>query len=193
MHHQEFRMSETNWIKKNHLVVYFVLAYAITWAVEIPLAASSRGWIAWRPPFAIHYLAAYGPMLAAIVVTALTTGADGLKELLGRVLKWRVGLLWWSVALSPLLAYGAIAFVLRLVQGIWTDFRLLGEVNFLPRLSIGAAILLWVFTYGLGEEVGWRGFALPRLQRNHIALVASLICGCCGRCGTGPCSSTCTT
>ena len=50
----------------------------------------------------------------------------------------------------------------------------LGEVNFLPPLGIGA-LFLWIFTFGIGEEVGWRGFALPRLQRNHNALAATAI------------------
>jgi membrane protease YdiL (CAAX protease family) len=49
-------------------------------------------------------------------------------------------------------------------------------VNFLGNIGLWA-ILLWVVTYGFGEEIGWRGFALPRLQKDHSALVATLILG----------------
>ena len=54
------------------------------------------------------------------------------------------------------------------------DFSLLGQVNFLPNLGVGA-LLLWIFTFGFGEEIGWRGYALPRLQKDRSALSATLI------------------
>ena len=54
------------------------------------------------------------------------------------------------------------------------DFSLLGQVNFLPNLGFGA-LPLWIFTFGFGEEIGWRGYALPRLQKNRSALSATLI------------------
>jgi membrane protease YdiL (CAAX protease family) len=78
------------------------------------------------------------------------------------------------VALFPLIAYGILAVILRLSQGNWPGFDLLGQVQFLPNLG-GGAFLFWVFTYGLGEEIGWRGFALPRLQTKWNALSANLV------------------
>jgi len=64
----------------------------------------------------------------------------------------------------------------RLIHGRWPDIRRLGRVNYLPDLGIGA-LPLWVLTFGFDEEIGWRGFALPRLQRRHSALSATLILG----------------
>lgn len=84
--------------------------------------------------------------------------------------------MWWLAALSPLPAYFLIVIVLRVIQGAWTDLSLLGQVNFLPNLGVGA-LFLWIFTYGIGEEVGWRGFALPRLQEKMSALNATLVLG----------------
>jgi membrane protease YdiL (CAAX protease family) len=159
---------------RRDLVAYFLLAYAISWAIAIPLAAAKQGWIDWQPPFAIHYLVAFGPMLSAILVTCATAGIESVKRLLQRIVRWPLQRRWWLVALSPLLAYAVIAVLLRLAQGEWTDVSLLGEVNFLPPLGAGA-LALWIFTFGLGEEVGWRGFALPRLQRNRSPLAASLV------------------
>lgn len=156
------------------LLIYFALTYAISWTLEIPLVASAQGWVQRPVPFALHYLTAYGPLVAALVTTWLCDGRAGVRALLGRMTQWRVRPLWWLVALSPLLLYGLTAIALRLAHGAWIDPGVLGRVNFLPNLGIGA-LLLWILNSGLGEETGWRGFALPRLQQGRSALSASLI------------------
>lgn len=160
--------------KSDSLAMFFVLAYAFSWAVEIPLALKAQGVIAIPIPFALHYLAAFGPLLAAFVMTWLTAGGDGLRELGGRMFKWRVRPGWWLVALAPLLAYALAAVVLWLIQGHGPDIGILGQIDFLPNLGLGA-LLLWILTFGFGEETGWRGYALPRLQRGHSALTATII------------------
>jgi len=161
-------------MKSGSLTMFFILAYAFSWAVEIPLALKAQGLIDVPIPFYLHYLAAFGPLLAAFVMTWLTGGSDGLRELVGRVFKWRVGYSWWLVALAPLLAYGLVAVVLRFVQGQWSGLVVLGQIDFLPNLGLDA-LLLWILTFGLGEEIGWRGFALPRLQKGRSALAATVI------------------
>ncbi len=158
----------------NSIVGYFILAYGISWIIGIPLALAAQRGNPQSIPFAIHYLYAYGPMLSAIIMTWLTEGSRGIKELFGRILKWRVKLIWWGIAFSPLILLAVVATVQRLIQGTWMDFNLLGQVNFLPDLGVGA-LFLWVFTFGFGEEIGWRGYALPRLQKDHSALSATLI------------------
>jgi len=165
--------SISTWTKRHALVAYFILAYAISWAVQIPLALKAQGLSQAPVPLSIHYLAGYGPMLAAVIMTWLTGGVSGLKELFGRILK-RVQPVWWLVAISPLALYVIVALVLRLIQGQLLDLSLLGQVDFLPNLGLGA-LFLWLLTYGIGEETGWRGYALPRLQKNHSALSATVI------------------
>jgi membrane protease YdiL (CAAX protease family) len=163
--------------KRSHrrsLIVFFVLAYALSWAIEIPLALRARGLIELPIPFAMHYLAAYGPMLAAILASGLIDGRAGLRALAKRVFKWRVHPGWLMVALAPLLLYAGVAIVMRLGLGHWPDASALGQIDFLPNLGAGA-LLLWIATFGLGEEVGWRGYALPRLQRGRSALGATVI------------------
>ncbi len=78
-------------LKRYRLVAFFVLAYAISWAIELPLAASKQGLISFPMPFALHYLAAFGPLLSALVVTGLTQGREGLRALFAGLFKWRVG------------------------------------------------------------------------------------------------------
>lgn len=160
---------------RNHpLFAYYVLALGFTWAIEIPLALVRQGVVNFSLPFWIHYFACYGPMVAAIITTAMIDGSPGVRELFSRVFKYRVGILWWLAACSPIILFALTAVLLRVFQGEWIAFDTLGQVDFLPPLGLGA-ILLWTLTYGLGEETGWRGFLLPRLQKNRTAFSATLI------------------
>jgi membrane protease YdiL (CAAX protease family) len=157
-----------------NLVLYFVLAYGISWAIGIPLALERIGLIAPILPFWAHYFVAYGPLLSAILVTWFSAGQSGLKALGNRLTLWRVRPIWWAVAFSPLILGASVILVLILVTGQTISLSALGEVNFLPPLGIGA-LALWFLTFGIGEETGWRGYALPRLQENRSALSATLI------------------
>ncbi|MBN8580145.1 MAG: CPBP family intramembrane metalloprotease [Anaerolineae bacterium] len=168
--------TNATWLQRNSLTGYFFLAYAISWSIGIPLALIAQEKVNWEIPFAVHYLYSYGPMLAALIMTALTKGKSGMVDIFKRLTTWRMRPVWWLLALSPLPAYFLIVIVLRLIQGTWVDLSLLGQVNFLPNLGIGA-LFLWIFTYGIGEEVGWRGYALPRLQEKMSALNATLLLG----------------
>jgi membrane protease YdiL (CAAX protease family) len=170
--------SKTSWLGKHSLLAYFILAYAITWAFEIPLAAAGQGWIASGIPFGIHYLGGFGPMLAALIVTATIHGRRGVRDLFSGLLKWRVGAGWIVFSfLSPFAMFAFAAVAMRATSGIWPNLSLLGEVDYLPYLGIPGAVILWLLTWGMGEEVGWRGFALPRLQRDRSALSATIILG----------------
>ena len=165
-------------LKRHPIIAYFVLAYAISWAVELPLAASAQGWLRTQMPPALHYLASFGPMLAALIVTAMTEGRHGIWQLLSGLFKWRVGLGWLLFAiLSPIALFAVAAIAGVATTGKWPDLALLGEVDYLPYLGVAGAFILWLLTFGVGEELGWRGFALPRLQTKHSALTATLILG----------------
>lgn len=159
--------------KSWHLWAYFILAYAISWSIGIPLALAHQGVIPEITPQWTHYLIAFGPMLAALIVTGFSQGIAGLKDLGKRMIRWACPK-WLIFAFSPLI----IGWVLIKISNGLTDSLVrmsdFGAVNFLPPLGM-KALLLWIFTFGLGEETGWRGFALPRLQQNRSALAATLI------------------
>lgn len=82
-----------------------------------------------------------------------------------------------TAALSPLAVFGAVVLVMRLVTGTWQAASGFGQVAELPSLHWLAGWLVWILISGLGEETGWRGFALPRLQARHSARDASFILG----------------
>jgi membrane protease YdiL (CAAX protease family) len=152
---------------------YFVLAFVFTWALWVPAALEARGMIS-PLPVPATFLGAFGPLVAAVVVTALEGGRAGLRSLLGRIVRWRVAPIWYGVAvLGPIvLTLGAIA--LHVVLGGQPPSPGL-LVETLPILPI--YVVYMMITVALGEEVGWRGYALPALQTRYGALVASLILG----------------
>jgi len=165
-------------MRKHPLVAYFVLAYAFSWAVHIPLALSAHDLLGATLPPGLHFAGAYGPALAAFVVTGMTLGAPGLRDLLSRILRWRVGIGWLLVAVfSPAMLFLISAVILCLWDGAWPHLGQFGHISEFPNLGWLAGWMVWTLTFGLGEETGWRGFALPRLQRNRSARSATLILG----------------
>lgn len=167
---------ETTWIRRNSIVLYFILTYALTWTTWAPIVASIQGWVDWNVPYALYYLGSFGPLVAALLVTALTEGRAGLRNLLGRIVKWRVEFRYYAFAvLAPVALFLLAVLVNRAITGTWSDFSLLGQPDYLPNLGPLGVLGLWLLTYGLGEETGWRGFALPHLQKDRSAASATLI------------------
>ncbi len=160
------------------LELFFIIAYAVSWAIWSPIVLSAQGLVTWQVPFPLYYLGSFGPMISALIMTAITTGGEGLRELLTRLLKWRVDLRYYAFAiLAPVGLFVIAVIVNRVIGGTWPDLTLLGEADYLPPLGVAGVLTLWFLTYGLGEETGWRGYALPRLQSTRPAANASLILG----------------
>ena len=161
--------------RRHPILSYFLVAYAITWSMVVPIALGSQHVVDFQLPRAIHYLAVMGPAISALVVTWLIGGKPGLREIGRRVVRWRVGRKWLLISIgSPIALFAVAAAITRIVDGSWVNLWDLGKVNFLPALGPGA-LVLWFISNGLGEEIGWRGFALPRLQEHHGALTSTLI------------------
>lgn len=163
-------------VRRHPLASYFVLAWGISWLIWSPLAATALGLAhATLPPW-YHYLGSCGPMLAAIMVSAAEGGAGAVRALLARLAQWRIGARWLLIGMfGPIVAFVVAAAILRAGGAPWPDFRLLGHTDEFPWMT---PLLMWAFntlTFGVGEETGWRGFALPRLQHRHGALAATLL------------------
>lgn len=149
---------------------YFVLAFSFTWAFWWLAVLDERGLISLPIPAVL--IGAFGPMVAAVAVTAQESGRAGLRTLLGRVVRWRVAPVWYGVALlGPILLYLAAMAMHALLGGQPPD--LLALVGTLPLVLVLSVYFLIVV--GLGEEVGWRGYALPVLQARYGALLSSVI------------------
>ncbi len=167
-----------NWIKRNSLISYFIIAYVVSWSFEIPLALSYRGMISAQVPMWLHYCVALGPFTAALIVTFLTEGNAGLRSLMARIFRWRLDIRFYIFAIFVPAGMFMLACILnRAFVGNWPRLTLLGEVDYLPYLTPLGALGIWLFTFGLGEETGWRGYALPHLQKTRSAASATLILG----------------
>ncbi|MCS6828533.1 MAG: CPBP family intramembrane metalloprotease [Caldilinea sp.] len=140
------------------------------------LALQRHGVVSGVPAW-LHLAGAYGPFLAAFIVTAQTAGQEGVRELMSRLMRWRIGLGWLAAAFSPVAVFGVVALVMRIISGTWQAAGGFGQVAELPELDWLTGWLVWILTFGLGEETGWRGFALLRLQARYSARNASLILG----------------
>ena len=156
------------------LITFFILAFLISWSIGVPLALAQQGVIPEILPLWTHYRVAFGPMLSAFIVIGVNQGLPKLKDFGKRMLIRQVCLKWWIVGFSPLIFGGIIVWILNRFSGTTIRLADLGNVNFLPFLGWWA-LPLWIFTFGLGEETGWRGFALPQLQEGRSALGATMI------------------
>jgi membrane protease YdiL (CAAX protease family) len=166
---------------RHPVLAYVVLTFALSWGALLPvirgpLAASGNDRMA-NPLFLLAILAApLAPAAASLLLTGLLDGRAGYRELLGRLRRWRVGWAWYAAALLagplPILLSGALLAVL------------LRSPAFLPGLSTAPAtpglVLVGLaagLVAGIFEEVGWTGFAVPRLRRQHGLLGTALLVG----------------
>lgn len=145
---------------------YFVVAYAVSWLLWAPLVLAAAGWIGRGPPQWWHYAGAAGPITGALVASGLAGGRPAIAELLAQLDPRRVAAGWWAFAvLSPIALFAAGAVICRMVDGLWPDLDAVARTGNLPPLALPVTWLVHTVTFGIGEETGWRGFALPRLER----------------------------
>ncbi|MCS6835696.1 MAG: CPBP family intramembrane metalloprotease [Anaerolineae bacterium] len=163
-----------NFIQRHPIVAFFSMAYAFSWAIGSLLIANHHELL--RVPQSLHYLSAFGPALAAVVVTALADGRAGLIGLGQRVVRANVSLRWWLIGVGTPLALGlATIVVYALRHNALPDLALFGQVDYLGNVGVLAALALWIATYGFGEEIGWRGFAFHHLESAGWLRAATLI------------------
>lgn len=144
-------------ISRYRLVSFFFLAYLLTY----PLAAL------YSVSLIFPLLALFAPAVAACLVLGATEGKTGIKRLFARLLIWRVPLKWYAFVIF-------VPFVL--VFAVWAIHAIFWEVTPFNLLELSPVSFLIAFLI-IGEELGWRGFALPELQKRFSALTASLILG----------------
>jgi uncharacterized protein len=149
------------------LILFFTVTYTISWAVWLPAVWSGQS------SRLLLIAGSFGPTLAALLLTAWGEGGAGLRRLLRRLLIWRVAPFWY------LFSFFSTAIVVGLALSV--ERLLGGEV---PPIDAPQPwyLLIIIFLYVLffsvaGEELGWRGYALPKLQQRYSALYASLLIG----------------
>ncbi|HSE51409.1 MAG TPA: CPBP family intramembrane glutamic endopeptidase, partial [Gemmatimonadales bacterium] len=151
------------------LPVYFALTFLVAWAFWYAAAALDGG----SASQLLFLPGTFAPGIVAVLLTARAEGAAGVRALLAPLFKWEVGARWYLFALLFMAAIKlTAALTLRLATGDWPRF---GDT---PLLLMLAATLVSTLTLGQsGEEVGWRGYALPRMSTRFGVGPSSLILG----------------
>ena len=160
---------------RHPLLKFFSLSFAVAWIFFI-MAAVSGGLDPTAPASgalrgALFLLGAFAPGLVALALTARADGSAGIAALLNRILVWRVGARWYLFAVGYMAAIKlAVAIAFRVATGAWPRF---GQEAW---YVIAAAIVISTWSQA-GEEVGWRGYALPRLAARLGFRRASVLLG----------------
>jgi len=155
-------------LKKNGLILFFILSYSL-----ITLAVILRYFLGRAFPEVLYWFISYwSPTISAITISGLIGGWNQIKSLIKGVLKWRVGLKWYLAAFLIMLAPLLFALIYILIGG---ESPGIDPSLTLPLLVFN--VFYTLFSGPLSEELGWRGFALPRLQSRFGALLSSIILG----------------
>jgi membrane protease YdiL (CAAX protease family) len=170
-------------ITAHPLMSYFVIAFIGTWAFWLPIALSRVEHGLGLLPFAFSdgamllclVLGGFaGPPVAALTLSAMSSGRAGVGQLLRRCLAWRVGIQWYLIILFGFLGIFLVGFSIvygaNLSQAFLAQWSLLFTV-FVPFSTLS------ILKANFAEEIGWRGFALPRLQGRYGPIVGTVILG----------------
>lgn len=163
-------------IRTHSLMVFFILTFILSWSIWIPMAMDHYGIfpVKMDPGFVMIFrlFGTLGPAVSAIMISLIIGGKSSVNDLLGQIGKWRVHWKWYAAAA---LVFPAL---LLIAAGIYC---LSPGTQPLPVQEVTAGsliVIMIVMTISvLGEEIGWRGFALPKLQQRWTAFNSSIILG----------------
>lgn len=155
-----------------NLILFYIIAFAFSWALWAPQVLSDRG-ILQIPSFilSLSTFGAYGPLIAALGLTFFYQGKKGIIEFLKRVIKFNFNLKWYLIIFLtfPLILGGSLV-----LAGV-SFTEILSETN--PMIIFIGFFVVFFTTGPLQEELGWRGYALDRLQKKWNALISSIVVG----------------
>lgn len=161
-------------IKQHPLIAFIVMAYAISWILWLVASNidSLSNFLTW--------IGGFGPAIAAIILTPLLDGREGLRDLLSKAFRWRFHPLLYIAALGiPILGTVLLMILYAVITSDFAPLQSLG--NWLQGLLRSSFMLILTLIFGIvivaGEEFGWRGFALPKLRTKHGDLAASILVG----------------
>ncbi len=158
-----------------HLLTFFALAYALTWVLWIPAGLAARGTITLgMPTLPLFVLGGFGPLAAAVILSARQGGRSAVRSLFAQLDPRRVPGRWFliPVLLVPLGLVPVGGFVAAGGELPGGEALLGIAFTFLAQLVLVATI-----GGGLDEEMGWRGYALPRMLRSMHPVTASVFLG----------------
>ena len=159
-------------MRRYPLFFFFLITYTFSWIVSIPYILSEWGIL--QGNFQLAFvLKGFGPFLTALLMTWILEGNQGIKRLRKRIRDWKKSWFWYVLVLIGIPMLILIGIVLQ--PGATTNFQ-----GLKPLLLVSYFFTYIAVFFGggpLGEEPGWRGFALPRLQQKHGPFWGTLLLG----------------
>jgi uncharacterized protein len=163
----------TRTIKNHPVIAFYILAFVFSWLGWIPQALYGRGLSSFDSPL-LNFLAVGGPTLAAVTVILLIKEKGGLRKLFGALFKLRISIIWYVFVFGFWFVVTAIVLGIRAIFGqALPSFSQFGWIGLFP-------VFVTMLLFNVWEEIGWRGFALPRLQESYNDLKIVLIMGLLG-------------
>lgn len=166
-------------MRRKGLRRFFVIVFGLSWGLGALYALFPKQLVAIFGPVSganpVFLVAVWAPTLTAILLSAVLGGRAGLRDLFGRLTRWRVNWRWYAAATFGIAALGLVP------QLLAAQFAGAAQPDFAFghwQAWIAAGALGFVVDPGpLGEELGWRGFALPRMEQRWSGLASALILG----------------
>lgn len=163
--------------RRHSLITGLALIFMYTWTIDL----SKSGVLPFKLPFVVGITVGWGFVFVSLLMTRLTLGKEEMATLFKRFFMWRIHWKWYLVALLllPALQFASVLLT-SLLTGAPADYSNPMVRDIVPLSSpLPLLVIPWFLVEILtnGEEMGWRGYILPRLQAKHNALVSSLILG----------------
>lgn len=167
------REGDSGWLTRHPILAFILVCYGFSWGLWSLMILSSHGMLPFR--FPTNPLGSFGPAVPAIVLTAAVHGREGLRRLRQRLFQWRESGAQYLFTILSTAALYAVAISIAALSGSLTQ----PVFENLDRWYMVFPLGLYVLILGgpLGEEIGWRGYLLPALQRRTSPLAAALLVG----------------
>ena len=160
--------------KRHSLPIYFTLAFIISWGAILILAGPDGIPATTDQIMVLGMAMLLGPSMASILMTGLVSGWAGYRDLVSRLLRWRVGIRWYGVALltAPL-----STMVVLLMLSLFSPEFLPGIFTSDDKITLLLAGIVGGLMVGFFEELGWTGFATPKMRPRYSIVSTGLIIG----------------
>ena len=167
-------INNKNIFNKYPLTIYFILTFIISWGAIVMLVGPDGIPVDPDQAVTLGMAILLGPSITSLLLAGLTSGKRGYGELGSRLFKWRVSFVWYAVALlTAPLSTAAVLILLSFFSSEFVPSIFMSE-NKISLLSMGIIAGLMV---GFFEELGWTGFAIPRMRLRYGVLETGLIVG----------------